>query len=211
MNKKICIFGASGATGSELSKQALERNLDVVAFVRSEAARKRLPPGVTVVVGNILDLPDVVRAIQGVEAVICVIGPRPAAPDVYCADAMQKILEAMKANGVSRVICVTGAMIGDYPRLSWFMRSMKNSYQKQQPALARDRAEQEKCLETSGLDWTIVKPPRLTNSKGFGHVRFGEEIKVGAMSSLSRNDLSRFLLDEIELRKHIGKKVIVQN
>jgi putative NADH-flavin reductase len=211
MTNKICIFGASGATGLALAEQARERNLEVMAFVRSETARDRLPPGVTAVVGNILDRTDVERAIIGVEAVICVIGPHPSSPEVFCADAMQNIMDSMKAQGVCRLLCVTGAMIGDYPHLSWFMRSMKDSYQKQQPNLAQDRADQEKCIEASNLDWTIVKPPRLTNGKGSGHIRSGEALKVGAMSSLSRVDLSRFLLDQVHSQEYVGKRVVVKS
>lgn len=57
MTHKICIFGASGGTGLELTRQALERGHDVTAFVRSQAAKEILPPGVTVLADNLLDRP----------------------------------------------------------------------------------------------------------------------------------------------------------
>jgi putative NADH-flavin reductase len=211
MPNRICIFGASGATGLALTRLAMERNLDVVAFVRSQAAGDKLPPGLTVVTGNILDRTDVERAIHGVDVVICLIGPRPSASEAFCTDAMQNITEAMQAQGVRRLLCVTGAMVGDYPHLSWFMRSIKKSYRKQQPALAQDRADQEKCLETSGLDWTLVKPPRLTNAKGSGTIRSGEALKVGAMSRISRADLARFLLEQVDSQLYVGKRIVVES
>jgi uncharacterized protein YbjT (DUF2867 family) len=101
-------------------------------------------------------------------------------------------------------------MIGEYPHLSWFMRSMRSSYQKQQPALARDRTDQEQRVEASGLDWTLVKPPRLSDGKAGGRIRFGENLKVGAFSSISRADLSRFILDQVDSREYVSKKVVVQ-
>jgi putative NADH-flavin reductase len=210
MTCKICIFGASGATGLTLTGQALERGLDVTAFVRSEVAKEKLPPGVTVVVGNLLDRADVERAIAGTEAVIITIGARLNSPDVFCAEATQNIIEAMKAQGVRRLICQTGAMIGDYPHLSWFMRLMKDSSQKQQPELAEDRAEQEQRVMASDLDWTLVKPPRLANGKTRGHVHSGVTLKVGAMSSLSRSDLGRFLIEQVDSQEYIGKRIVVQ-
>jgi uncharacterized protein YbjT (DUF2867 family) len=73
-------------------------------------------------------------------------------------------------------------MIGDYVHLSWFMQRMKSSFQKQQPAIAQDRAEQERLVESSGLEWTLIKPPRLTNSDSYLHIRSGENLKVGTMS-----------------------------
>jgi putative NADH-flavin reductase len=152
MAQRICIFGASGATGLALTQQAIARGHEVTAFVRSESAKEKLPPGVTVVVGNLLDREDVARAVASCNAVMIVIGPRPASPEPFCAAATANIIAAMKATGRRRLICQTGAMIGDYPHLSWFMRSMKNSYRRQQPALANDRAEQERLVATSGLD-----------------------------------------------------------
>jgi uncharacterized protein YbjT (DUF2867 family) len=89
------------------------------------------------------------------------------------------------------------------------MRMMRNSYRKQQPALAADRAKQEQRVAASGLDWTVVKPPRLTNGPKRDHVQAGESLMIGAMSSISRADLSRFILNEIEARQFVGKSIVV--
>jgi putative NADH-flavin reductase len=165
---------------------------------------------VTVLVGSLLNPRDVERAVQGCEAVICAIGPRMSAPDIFCAGATRNILEAMKAQGVRRLLCITGAMVGDYPHLSWFMRGIMSSYRKNQPAQAQDRTEQEKLVEESGLDWTLVKPPRLSNGAARGRIRAGTNLKVGAFSSISRMDLSIFILDQVEAKEYMGEKVIVQ-
>ncbi len=210
MTRKICVFGASGAAGLALTQLAVERGLDVAAFVRNEAARTKFPQGVKVIVGHLLDLSDVERAIAGSDAVVCAFAPRPSSPDVFCAQATQNIIDAMKAQAVRRLLCVTGAMIGDYPHLSWFMRWMKSTYQKQQPALALDRAGQEQRVEASGLDWTLVKPPRLSDGKTRGRIRSGEALNVGAMSSISRTDLARFILDQVDSREYVGKRVVIQ-
>ncbi|MCX6030710.1 MAG: NAD(P)H-binding protein [Chloroflexi bacterium] len=211
MTQRICIFGANGRLGLALTRLAVERGLDVVAFVRSLAAREQLPPGVTDVVGDLRNRDAVADAVAGCDAVFCAFAPRASSPDVFCADATQNIIDAMKAAGVRRLVCITGAMIGDYPHLSWFMRSMKSAYQKQQPALARDRAEQEQRVAASGLDWTLVKPPRLTNGNARGNVRSGEALKVGSFSSICRADLCRFMLDQIASTEYVDKRVVVQH
>jgi putative NADH-flavin reductase len=210
MTQRICVFGASGATGLALTQQAVARGHDVTAFVRSEAAKEKLPPGVTIVVGSLLNRGDIERAVIGMDAVICVIGPRPSSPEAFCAEATRNIIEAMQAQGMRRLLCLTGAMVGDYPHLSWFMRAMRNSYRKQQPALAHDRAEQERLVAASGLDWTVVKPSRLTNGRAAGRVRSGENLQVGAFSSISRADLARFMLDEVESPEYMSKRVVVR-
>jgi putative NADH-flavin reductase len=210
MSRKICIFGASGATGLALTQQAFARGFSVTAFVRSQAAGTKLPPGATVVVGNLLDRGDVARAVTDCDAVICAIGPRPSSPEPFCSEATKNIIDAMQATCVRRLICLTGAMVGDYPHLSWFMRMMRNSYQRQQPALAADRTEQERLVAASGLQWTAVKPPRLTSGAARERVRSGENLKVGAFASISRADLARFMLDEVESLEYVGKHVVVR-
>ena len=207
---KICVFGASGASGLVINGQTLSRGLEVTAFVRSEAAKDKLPQDATTVVGNLLNLKDVEGAVNGQDAIVCAFGPRPSSPEIFCADATKNIILAMKKNDVRRLICITGAMIGDYAHLSWFMQRMKSSFQKQQPAIAQDRAKQERLVESSGLEWTLIKPPRLTNDKARNRFRSAENLKVGAMSKISRKDLSQFILEQIESSECVGKKVVVQ-
>ena len=210
MTRRICIFGASGATGQALSQQAVERGFDVVAFVRSEPAQLLSLQGIAVMKGSLTNPSDVERAITGCEAVICAFGPRPGSSDAFCAEATRNIVTAMKARDVQRLVCITGAMIGAYPHLSWFMRSMKSTYQKKQPDMAIDRIEQERLVETSGLAWTLVKPPRLSDGEARRQYRSGENLKVGAMSSINRLDLSRFILDQLDAKEYVGKRVVVQ-
>ena len=210
MTQKLCVFGASGATGLVLTGQALNRGFDISAFVRSERAQKKIPQDATIVLGDLLTLGDVEGAVIGCNAIVCAFGPRPSAPEAFCADATKNITTAMKTHGIGRLICITGAMIGDYAHLSWFMRRMKSSFKKKQPAIAQDRAEQERFVESSGLEWTLIKPPRLTNGNARGRIRAGENLKVGTLSRISQADLSRFILDQIESREYVGKRVIVQ-
>jgi putative NADH-flavin reductase len=51
----------------------------------------------------------------------------------------------------------------------------------------------------------------LTNGGARGRVRSGEALTVGAMSSISRADLARFMLDEVESPQHVGQRVVVQS
>ena len=209
MTPRICIFGASGATGLAIAQQALARGHEVTAVVRSQLAQAKLPPGATVVVGSLLDRADVAHAIVGADAVICVFGPQPTSPEVFCAEATQSIIEAMRAHGMRRLICQTGAMISDYPHLSWFMRMMRSSYRKQQPALGgrscrtgTTRRGQRPAMD----DRQAAAPDEWCRA---GRVRSGENLKVGAFASISRADLARFMLDEVESPQYVGKHVVV--
>ena len=74
--------------------------------------------------------------------------------------------------------------------------------------VAKDSAEMERVVMASGLDWTIVRPPRLTN--GPLTRRYGvsdDRMPRGARLTVSRADVAHFLLEELEHRAHIHRIV----
>ena len=63
---------------------------------------------------------------------------------------------------------------------------------------------------TSGLDWTIVKPPRLTNSSQQERDVAGPNLPVGLLSSVSRAALATFMLDEVVHPRFMNQRVVVR-
>jgi putative NADH-flavin reductase len=63
----------------------------------------------------------------------------------------------------------------------------------------------ERIVVASGLDWTIVRPPRLTNGPLTGRYRVENGRLPGrsALASISRADVAHFLLSELENRTHL--------
>ncbi|GKS63283.1 hypothetical protein YTPLAS72_05870 [Nitrospira sp.] len=78
------------------------------------------------------------------------------------------------------------------------------------PQATGDREEQERLVESSGLDWTIVKPPRLTNSATRGRVQASASLRVGLLSKISRADLAAFIFDEIEAGHFVRQRIFVK-
>jgi hypothetical protein len=58
-------------------------------------------------------------------------------------------------------------------------------------------AEQERVVEASGLEWTLVKPPRPTDDGATGSIQAGPALPIGLMSRISRRALAEFILDEV--------------
>ena len=81
---------------------------------------------------------------------------------------------------------------------------------KSMPELARDREEQERLIMESECDWTIVKPPRLTDGPARGRVRAGTDLRVGLLSSISRRDLAAFLVSLVSSTQYSGRRVLVK-
>jgi putative NADH-flavin reductase len=79
-----------------------------------------------------------------------------------------------------------------------------------QPAAAQDRVAQERLVQASGLDWTLVKPPRLTDGAAHRSVTAGSALRVGLLSKISRTDVAAFILDAIERDHHLRARVFVR-
>lgn len=210
---ELAVFGGTGRTGRALLAVALSHGWQVRAFVRTQAgASLQLPPGLVVVRGFPDYLPDIVTAVRGVDGVCCVYGPHARGPEAFCAALTQRIIEAMRAERVCRLVCLTGAMIGALPRnMSPAMRTMARLFRWRAPDLAQDRARQESLVTASGLDWTVVKPPRLTDGARTGVVHADPALPIGMLSSVSRLDLAEFVFRAATHRRFVGQKVYVSS
>ncbi len=207
----IAIFGGSGATGKALISRALGKGLNVRALARRAGT---IDPGrlrLEVVEGSLTSAEDVLRTLRGCSAAICVFGPRPPYVDVFCEQATAVIVDAMHELGIRRLVCQTGGLIGKYPANRTLpFQLMADMSRRRWPQQNRDREGQEKVVMHSGLDWTIVKPPRLTDGYAKGRWDAGSDVRLGMLSSIARADLATFLLEETLTPAHTGQLVFIR-
>lgn len=207
----IAVFGASGATGREVVAGAVERGWQVNALVRRGGAIPATVRGVREIVGSLAPGEALRATVAGANAIVIAIGPRPPYEDIFCAAATAAIVEAARRDGVRRLVCLTGALIGDYPQNRGAVFAlMGRLFARSAPEAARDRVAQEEAVRQSDLEWTLVKPPRLTLGPARGRVRIGPEVRVGLFSSISRKDLAAVLLDLCADGSAAGETLFVQ-
>lgn len=202
---KITILGATGPTERHIVTQALSRGYDVTAFVRSPEKVADLK-GVKLVVGDVRDEEALREAIEGRDAVISAIGT-PASPfqEVTLLSSPTKALvDAMKAEQVSRLVAVTGIGAGDSRGRGGFVFDklifpllLRNVY--------ADKDRQEAIIRESGLEWTIVRPSVLNNKGARGTVRALTDLSDFNGGSISRQDVARFLLDQVGSDERLRK------
>jgi putative NADH-flavin reductase len=208
----VAIFGASGATGNALVHHALIKGIKVRALVRNAASMNIKSGLLEVIEGTPLNPDHVDLCLKGCDAVICVFGPRPPYDDIFCEAATRIIVESMQKLGIRRLVCQTGAMIGEYPANRTLpFRLMVAMFNRRLPHAASDRAGQENAVRQSGLDWTIIKPSRLTNGIATGEWLAGPDVQVSLLSSIAREDLADFLIKETWNPLFVGKAVFVHS
>ena len=98
---KLSIFGATGGTGSEVIKQALEAGHQVTAFVRDTSRLPIQNENLSIITGDVFDADSVAQAVQGQDAVICALG---AGSDLkkttVRATGTKNIISGMESSGV---------------------------------------------------------------------------------------------------------------
>jgi len=169
----LIVLGATGGTGLEIVRQAIEHGHSVTAFVRSPERLKLFQDRITVTQGDLLNNAELERVIQGHDAVVSGFGPR--AP-VSKADAnlLQQfavaLTSAMLRTEVRRVVVESVAFLfkdSIIPPAYLLGRMLF-------PGIVADSSAMEDVFTRSGLDWTIVRPPQLTDKPYAGNYRVRE-------------------------------------
>jgi uncharacterized protein YbjT (DUF2867 family) len=172
---KLTIFAATGGVGRHLLDQALAAGHDVTAVVRNARA---LPAGVRVVTADlaVASPADLEPAVAGADAVLSGLGPRSRADAGIASRGTLAIVGAMRATGVRRVVVVSAAPVGtvaspgrphpphhdpgDGPVTRYVAVPLVKAVCR---PVYDDLALMEDALRDRGLDWTVVRPPRLTD------------------------------------------------
>ena len=196
---KLFVMGATGRTGQEVVQQAIARGQYVTAFVRSPESITLRNERLTVLKGNAMDENELSEAMQNHDAVISTLGPREVfRPGTLLHDSALATTRAMNRSGVKRLVVLSAAahFPGIPNRIASFI--MRNHM--------RDSLAMEAIVQANGLDWTIARPPRLTQEDSVTYrSREGAAPKMGF--TLSRKAVAAFMLDAIEQKKHVHKIV----
>jgi putative NADH-flavin reductase len=194
---RLIVFGATGGTGREIVKQALERGHNVTAFVRDPAKLDVSHERLSVARGDVMDVASVEAAMPGHDAALCAIGNRQyILPSNILAKGTRNIVNAMEKHGVRRLVCETSLGVGDsFARLGVYYTLFV--YPVVMPFYWFDKEEQEKVVKKSKLEWVIVRPGQLTNGRKRGQYHHGPKVGNYLWSvSISRADVADFMLNQ---------------
>ena len=196
---KLFVIGATGRTGQEIVQQALARNHHVTAFVRSPENITLQNERLTVLKGNAMDENQLFRAVQNHDAVVSTLGPREVfKPSSMLHDSAVATTRAMNRAGVKRLVVLSAA--AHFPGFlngiaSFIMRNHM-----------RDSLAMEAIVQATSLDWTIARPPRLTQ-EDYATYRSRENAAPRMGFSVSRKAVAAFMLEAIEQKKHFHQIV----
>lgn len=205
---RALLIGATGALGRQVLAAARRDGLAVRAFARDPNALAGVEGGEDVTQGDARDRVALERALEGCDRVISALGNSRITlkPVTLLSDATTALVAAMRAQGVRRLVCVTGMGAGDSRGHGGFFydRLMLPLVLRE---IYKDKDRQEAVVRGSGLDWTLVRPAFLTNAPGRGRWREILRFEGERMTKIARADVATYLVREALAPRHSGLAV----
>jgi putative NADH-flavin reductase len=140
-------------------------------------------------------------AMVGKDAVLSALGVNHRKPTTVYSEGAENIMRVMEECGVQRFICISSASLKHIQNLSFMekaflqvvlKRILKNIY--------KDMESMEQKVRLSKLDWTIIRPPRLTNGTKKRQFRIAINHPMSnakSISGMSYADLAKCMVLQI--------------
>ena len=200
---KLIVFGATGTIGQKVVEQALAQGHQVNAFVRDPAKLAMTHASLVFTQGDVLDSGAVEQAIQGQDAVICVLGSGKQLKSQIRSEGTRTIIQAMEKTGVRRLICQSTLGAGEsWANLNFYWKYVMFGFILRH--VFADHEVQEMLVKQSRLDWTIVRPGAFIDGPSTGTYHHGfasgdRNLKL----EISRADVADFLLKQLQSNQYL--------
>lgn len=210
--KSIAIIGATGSTGKELVRLALDANYRVVLVVRNP---DHIQPekNVTVMKGDVTNLTSLEEAIKNANFVISCFGPADNRKvGTLMSVGVSNILKACEKNKVERFIFMSGFLQANYNEFSFLHQLTVKLLRQYYHQSYNDKVIAEASIQNSKLEWIIVRASSLGNFPSSGKYKVGINTRIHPFAMLSYADCAQCLLDAVKEKKwtrqiiNVGKK-----
>lgn len=200
---KVTVFGATGATGSILTKILLDNGHEITAYVRNLDKMTHKHPKLKVVKGDIYDISTITDVLLGQDLVISCLGSDTMKQSDQLTIMAESIATSMKNAEVSRIIYMATAGIeNEFKGLyKLFIRMILGN-------VIDDHQGAANFYKKAGLDYTIIRPMQLKDGSATGNY---ETAKVGLPKSrkpVTRADVASFMakvvIDESYIKSSVG-------
>jgi putative NADH-flavin reductase len=201
-NYKLLIIGANGGIGQQCVEQALQAGHHVTALVRNPANLPLTHPNLTIVKSDITISGTYEKYFEGQDAVLStlgvsggILGDRPTT--LYSQGAVNT-LQAMRQHSINRAFFISASALDVSPVIPFYVRFVaKYIIQKLLKHMYADLRLMEQAIKESPINWTIMRPPQLTDLPLTGNYRVAVNHFLKNCLRISRADVAHFMLNHI--------------
>ena len=192
---KLVVFGASGGIGAQVVEQALAAGHWVTAVAHHAPTVTPAHARLEVLQGDVLEPGMVREAIAGKEAVVSAIGVHHRGPTTVYSQGVANMVQAMQSAEVCRLLCVSAS--GLEPGPLWQRVIARPALWALLKEMYTDLVRMEAVVESSQVDWTILRPPALTNRPRTGQYQVALNKNLSRGTFLSRADLADYIVSHL--------------
>ena len=194
----ILVVGASGGIGKQAVELALEAGHHVTAMLRNPAKLAIRHANLQIVKGDVM-YPETFEDVDCKDAIISALGTNTISkPTILYSEGNKNLLKAMKKKGVRRAFFISASALEISPVLPFYVRiAEKYIVQKILRHMYDDLRVMENLIKETDADWTIMRPPRLTDKPATGRYRFAINSFLKNCLSISRADVAHFMINNI--------------
>jgi putative NADH-flavin reductase len=201
-NYSVLIIGANGGIGRQAVEIALAAGHHVTALLRQPANLTLTHPNLEKVQGDVMHPETFERYIQDQDVVISALGVKGGLmgdkPTTLYSRGNANLVQVMQRKGIRRAYFISASAIEISPVLPFYVRfAAKYILQRLLRHMYADQREMERLVKESNLDWTIIRPPRLTNKPVTGKYRFSINSFLKNSMVISRADVAHFMINNI--------------
>ena len=198
----LLIIGANGGIGRQCVELALKEGHHVTALLRNPAKLNIAHPNLQIIKGDVMQPDTLERALENQDAVISAIGVSGGVgsdkPTVLYSQGNANLLQAMSEKGVKRAFFISASAVEISPVLPFYVRwAAKYILQKLLKYMYADLRTMEMFVKESHSDWTIIRPPRLTDKPATGNYRTAINAFLKNALSISRADVAHYIINNI--------------
>ena len=203
----VIIFGATGQIGEEVTRQALDAGHEVTAFARNPQQLEVDHPRLRRRAGDAYDAKSVAGAVEGHEAVVITLGTGKSRKNTLRSEGTRNVVNAMRQHDVDRLVCQTTLGCQEtWGQLNFFWKRIM--FGAAIRPVFKDHETQERVVQTSELDWTIVRPSAFTDRPGDEELLVGfPPTQRGLAFTVAKSEVAAFIVGQLESRSYIRKAV----
>lgn len=190
---KVCVFGATGATGMLVTKMLLDNGHQVTAYVRKQSKMTIRHESLKVVQGEINDTKSVAENLAGIDAVVSCLGSNTTKKSAQLESMAINIGKAMKLAGVERIIYMATAGIEDEFKglFKFFIRIVLGN-------VIDDHKKASEFYKSQGFNYTIIRPLQLKDGEPSGVYHEAFSGLPSSKKAISRSNVAMVIVKAVE-------------
>ncbi|MES2130816.1 MAG: SDR family oxidoreductase [Bacteroidota bacterium] len=204
----IAVLGANGGIGRQTVEIALKAGHHVTAILRTPANLDLKHPNLQIVKGDVMNPETLEKHLANKDAVISAIGQTSFKSTILYSQGNKNMIDVMKKMGTTRAFFISASGLDVNPTHSFIVRfATKYILQKLLKNMYADLEVMESMIKKSDINWTIMRPPKLTDKPVTGNYRIALDKMLNNGLSISRADVGHFMINNID-NESIFKKTV---